>query len=205
MRVVTRMHSSSLCTTCFTQTSQSHPIAFWDTHHPPCLSPCMLGYTQPPVTIMTDMCKNITLPLTLWVVIRKYSYRMRTSCWPSGGFRGHPNSFNFMQFLGKFGKSDVGAPPPPRGNPGSAAVANHTRCGYTNTLTPDISLPLTYPIPRHINLLLPLLPIETWHQGYQTPCGQNYWQTLVRKLIHATSFVSVNQSEVSPLPAGWQS
>ena len=36
------------------------------------------------------------------------------------------NSFNFMQFLGNFGKSYVGAPstgewaPPPRGNPGSA-------------------------------------------------------------------------------------
>ena len=37
-----------------------------------------------------------------------------------------PNSFNFMQFWGKFGKNRMLAPPPgelappPRGNPGSA-------------------------------------------------------------------------------------
>ena len=40
---------------------------------------------------------------------------------PPGG----PNSFNFMQFLGKFGKIVCWRPPgelapPPRGNPGSA-------------------------------------------------------------------------------------
>ena len=39
--------------------------------------------------------------------------------------RGGPNSFNFMQFLGKFGKIVCWRPPgelapPPRGNPGSA-------------------------------------------------------------------------------------
>ena len=41
-----------------------------------------------------------------------------------------PNSFNFMQFLGKFGKIVCWRPPPPpgelvpspRGNPGSATV-----------------------------------------------------------------------------------
>ena len=42
------------------------------------------------------------------------------------GARG-PNSFNFMQFLGKFGKIVCWRPPgklapPPRGNPGSATV-----------------------------------------------------------------------------------
>ena len=43
---------------------------------------------------------------------------------PPGG----PNSFNFMQFLGKFGKIVCWRPPPgelappPRGNPGSATV-----------------------------------------------------------------------------------
>ena len=40
---------------------------------------------------------------------------------------GDPNSFNFMQFLGKFGKIVCWCPPgelapPPRGNPGSATV-----------------------------------------------------------------------------------
>ena len=38
---------------------------------------------------------------------------------------GHPNSFDFMKFLGKFGKIVCsrkygGLTPPPRGNPGSA-------------------------------------------------------------------------------------
>ena len=47
---------------------------------------------------------------------------------PPGG----PNSFNFMQFLGKFGKIVRWRPPgemasPPRGNPGSAT-------GYLETL-----------------------------------------------------------------------
>ena len=42
---------------------------------------------------------------------------------PPGG----PNSFNFMQFLGKFGKIICWRPPgelapPPRGNPGSATA-----------------------------------------------------------------------------------
>ena len=42
-------------------------------------------------------------------------------CAPPGG----PNSFNFMQFMGKFGKIICWRPPgelapPPRGNPGSA-------------------------------------------------------------------------------------
>ena len=45
----------------------------------------------------------------------------RDACSPPGG----PNSFNFMQFLGKFGKIVCWRPPgelapPPRGNPGSA-------------------------------------------------------------------------------------
>ena len=47
----------------------------------------------------------------------------------SGGFRGagappppgHPNSVDFMQFSGKFGKIVCWRPPPPRENPGSAA------------------------------------------------------------------------------------
>ena len=46
---------------------------------------------------------------------------MRKGRAPPGG----PNSFNFMQFLGKFGKIVCWRPPgelapPPRGNPGSA-------------------------------------------------------------------------------------
>ena len=46
----------------------------------------------------------------------------------SGGFGGGgPNSFDFMQFLGKFGKIVCCRPPPgelapPWGNPGSAAA-----------------------------------------------------------------------------------
>ena len=40
-----------------------------------------------------------------------------------GGRRGRePNSFDFMQFLGNFGKIVCWRPPPPRGNPGSAAA-----------------------------------------------------------------------------------
>ena len=44
---------------------------------------------------------------------------------PSGG----PNSFNFMQFLGNFGKIVCWCPPgelapPSRGNPGSATAVN---------------------------------------------------------------------------------
>ena len=45
-----------------------------------------------------------------------------------------PNSFNFMQFLGKFGKIVCWRPPgelapPPRGNPGSATATQ----GFTNS------------------------------------------------------------------------
>ena len=43
-----------------------------------------------------------------------------------------PNSFNFMQFLGNFGKIVCWRPPgelasPPRGNPGSATVKTKTK------------------------------------------------------------------------------
>ena len=58
--------------------------------------------------------------------------RIGRDCLNRGGSKGGardarargPNSFNFMQFFGKFGKSYVGAPrvlaPPHQGNPGSA-------------------------------------------------------------------------------------
>ena len=46
---------------------------------------------------------------------------------PSGG----PNSFNFMQFLRKFGKivcwGPRGVGTPPRGNPGSATDSNYNK------------------------------------------------------------------------------
>ena len=54
---------------------------------------------------------------------------------PPGG----PNSFNFMQFLGNFGKIVCWRlpgelAPPPRGNPGSATADSlpHTMCVETN-------------------------------------------------------------------------
>ena len=47
----------------------------------------------------------------------------------SGGSKGHPNSFNFMQFLREFGKIVCSRPlppggftSPPGGNPGSVAA-----------------------------------------------------------------------------------
>ena len=59
-----------------------------------------------------------------------------------GGASG-PNSFNFMQFLGKFGKIVCWRPPqvlspPPRGNPGSATVA------YDVTTLPSLKNHLIY-------------------------------------------------------------
>ena len=52
-----------------------------------------------------------------------------------------PNSFNFMQFLGKFGKFVCWRPPgelapPPRGNPGSATVLGVVG-GYGAPLRPQ--------------------------------------------------------------------
>ena len=57
--------------------------------------------------------------LTQW---RIYIVKFWTRAPPEG-----PNSFNFMQFLGTFGKIVYWRPPrelasPPRGNPGSATV-----------------------------------------------------------------------------------
>ena len=62
--------------------------------------------------------------------------------------RGGPNSFNFMQLLGKFGKivrwrPDGELAPLPRGNPGSGTV-NHDVI--------EAACSLTY---RHINILYP--------------------------------------------------
>ena len=61
--------------------------------------------------------------------------RLQDSGGSKEGREGHtpprgPNSFNFMQFLGKFGKIICWRPPgelapPPRGNPRSATAKNH--------------------------------------------------------------------------------
>ena len=64
------------------------------------------------------------------------TWKTRSNYLFSGGSKGGhvppprgPNSFNFMQFLGKFGKIVCWRPPgelapPPRGNPGSATAFN---------------------------------------------------------------------------------
>ena len=58
-----------------------------------------------------------------------------------GGARTHqgPNSFNFMQFWGKFGKIVCWRPlaPPPRGNPGYTTdfIDDHTACPVILPLT----------------------------------------------------------------------
>ena len=54
-----------------------------------------------------------------------FSFQLQFSGGSKGG--GRPNSFNFMQFLGKYGKIVCWRPPgelapPPRGNPGSATA-----------------------------------------------------------------------------------
>ena len=82
-----------------------------------CLGGCLV---HPPVNRMTGRCKNITFPqLLLPVADLRGGAR---DAHPPGG----PNSLNFNQLLGKFGKIICWRPPPgelappPRGNPGSA-------------------------------------------------------------------------------------
>ena len=74
---------------------------------------------------MTWLWNDKTLTLATWSQWRIYIVKFWTRAPPSGG----PNSFNFMQFLGNFGKIVCWRPPgelapPPRGNPGSATGSN---------------------------------------------------------------------------------
>ena len=71
-------------------------------------------------TLCTLFCSPITVSLQWRIYIVKF--------WTPGG----PNSLNFMQFLGKFGKIVYWRPPgelapPPRGNPGSATAFKEFR------------------------------------------------------------------------------
>ena len=65
-----------------------------------------------------------------------------------------PNSFNFMQFLGKFGKIVCWRPPgelapPPRGNPGSATGLNGIHCFFEQPGRDPMYLQMQHASPRH--------------------------------------------------------
>ena len=95
------------------------PSACWDTHPP---VQCMLGYT-PPCAVPAGIWSTSWHYASHWNAFSGGSKRGCEGCMPPPPPR-HPNSFNFMQFLGNFGKIICWRPPrelapPPRGNPGS--------------------------------------------------------------------------------------
>ena len=78
---------------------------------------------------------------------------------PPGG----PNSFNFMQFLGKFGKIVCWHPPgelapPPRGNPASATEVRLWKGIELRSILRAAFC--TQPLPYHIRQILELSCIE---------------------------------------------
>ena len=113
---------------------------------------------------------KFTLPVSLVFGLKKRDVILKVCLVSriSGGFRGgagarappgHPNSFNFMQFSGKFGKIVCWRPPwgvgaPPRGNPGSAAENKHVSEEISTALSETVKV-------RIEKLYLGLLSVST--------------------------------------------
>ena len=101
-----------------------------------------------------------------------------------------PNSFNFMQFLGKFGKIVCWRPPPrelappPRGNPGSAT--GRVSQGGRVYPPPEGTWDQRYLTPRKD--MRPGTRKRTWHQRYPNSCEnitfpQLHWRAVMTSLL----------------------